>query len=190
MPQIAISLGWNCYPAIRGVELGLRARKINGYNTCPFDEALTNYDGVVACITNDFSDFFNLSIKDIPLTAKYCTGDSLIWNQSYKFLFNHESPGHANLWSTQQWPGGKYHYISDDYKNFRERYVRRIQHFREYIFSGENIQFLISYPSPNLINLHTALQEQYPDLTYSITRFDPSHINGILHYEEHMQLMQ
>lgn len=190
MSPIAISLGWNCYPAIRGVELGIRARKIDGYHTCPFDEALTTYTGVVDCIATDFSDFFNLSLKDIPITAKYCTGDTLIWNQSYRFLFNHESPGHANLWSTQGWPGGKYHYVTDDYRAFRERYTRRIQHFRDYIFSGETIQFLISYPSPNLTELHSVLQEHYPDLTYSIRRFDPSDTSGIEHYQEHMLLME
>ena len=43
-------------------------------------------------------------------------------NTKYNFLFNHESPGHANLFQTQNWEGGKFHYIDNDFTNFKNRF--------------------------------------------------------------------
>ena len=170
--SIGISLGWNCHSAAEGVRLGLRERKINGYTTCPFDEAITNYNGVVQCIRDDFKHFFDLTLKEIPETSPFCSGDTLIYNPTYHFLFNHESPGHANLWYTEKWPGGKAYFINDDYLMFKERYKRRIESFRAYLNSGIPIRFLITTPSRDFRDLHEALQDVYPDLTYTIHRFD------------------
>jgi hypothetical protein len=187
---IGISLGWNCSAAMEGVTLGLRKTKTDGYRTCPFDEAITNYKGVVECIRTDFTHFFDLTFKTISSDSLYCTSDTLIYNPQYKFLFNHESPGHANLWQTQGWPGGKEHFISQNFLKFRERYERRIAAFRDYLQSGESIQFLITLPSSNLLDLHEVLQDKYPDLTYSIhqTTINPS--LDIQNYKAHLAMME
>jgi len=55
--EIAISLGWNCMPAIKGIHLGLRQTKSNGYKTCPFDIGFTNYEGIILCLKEDFKYF-------------------------------------------------------------------------------------------------------------------------------------
>jgi hypothetical protein len=54
MAEEAISLGWNCHSASTGVYMGLRKTKQNGYKTCPFDEMVTNYEGIIECIKDDF----------------------------------------------------------------------------------------------------------------------------------------
>ena len=54
MGEEGISLGQNCHSAIVGVSMGLRKTKQNGYKTCPFDEMVTNYKGIIECIKDDF----------------------------------------------------------------------------------------------------------------------------------------
>jgi len=188
MQQIGISLGWNCYAASHGVSIGLRSTKADGYNTCPFDEALTNYDGLVACIRDDFKHFMDLELIDTPEDSPYMPNETLIYNPQYKFIFNHESPGHGNLWETQSWPGGRYHYIRDGFKLFKERYNRRILNFKNYLNSGQHIDFIISKEGNSLTELDAVLQEKYPNLKYTIHLLDLQY--GIDHYHSHLKLMR
>ena len=135
MPKIAISLGWNCNGAIHGVETGIRKTKKEGYLTCPFDELVSNLSGVIKCIDEDFKNFYDENF----LSIIQCKGDSpnfshikddkLIRNTYYNFIYNHESPGHANLYISQNWKGGINHYIDNNYKEFKNRYIKRISHF-------------------------------------------------------------
>lgn len=188
---IGISLGWNCSPAILGVEQGYRSQKKDGYTTCPFDEMISSYEGIVQCIEDDFQDFCSpefLELKQISNESKYCKGDLLIYNTKYRFLFNHESPGHANLWIDQKWSGGLYHYVENNYEKFRERYERRIQNFRKYLHSGEEIVFLVSPPREDtFVKLRSVLSEKYPTLKYSIVSF-PFAVSEE-HYKDHMALL-
>lgn len=94
-----ISLGWNCISAMDGVARGLRERKQNGYLTCPFDQAMTNYPGVIKCLEDDFARF--LDPKYLTIIVDPENNDSLVYNTYYKFLFNHESPGHAGIYIHQ-----------------------------------------------------------------------------------------
>ncbi len=190
--MVGISLGWNCYPATHGVESGLRKQKKDGYKTCPFDEMITNYDGIVQCIEEDFTDFYNpeyLEIKVIPSESKYLTDDFIIYNKKYKFLFNHESPGHARLWIRQQWEGGINHYIANNFEKFRERYARRIQNFRDYLNSGEQVIFLIvPEQDNNFSRLRNALDKHYHTLKYTILAL-PYEIDQ-KHFQDHMDLLK
>ena len=104
-----ISLGWNCHSAINGVALGFRNIKSNGYKTCPFDEMISNYKGIIDCINDDFEYFCDikyLELIKIPKESKWLNtngdGDIMIYNKKYNFIFNHESPGHANLFISQK----------------------------------------------------------------------------------------
>ena len=185
--MVGISLGWNCHSANRGVALGLRAVKKDGYKTCPFDEAITNYQGVVDCIRSDFADFFSVTLKQISDDAAYCKGDVLIYNPRYRFLFNHESPGHADLWKTESWPGGINQFVDNNYEGFIGRYQNRIENFRAYLRSGEHVTFLITKPDSDFTELREALGEAYPDLKYTIQHFDIH--PDMAHFEGHMKLM-
>ena len=85
MNKVGISLGWNCYSAIYGVNNNIRTKKTDGYNTCPFDEMVSNYNGIVKCIEDDFQYFYDenyLSLKELP-------NEYQINNSKYNFWFNH-----------------------------------------------------------------------------------------------------
>jgi len=172
--SIGISLGWNCSSASNGVNTKLRKSKSEGYKTCPFDIMNSNYSGIIQCLNEDFKYFTDLNYLKLvifPSTEKFHEGDTIIMNTRYGFLFNHESPGHADLYKKENWPEGKDHYINNDFKHFIERYNRRIQNFRNYIHSGESIIFLINRPQTDFTELYKCIQEKYPSLTFIIYNF-------------------
>ena len=136
--NIGISLGWNCSSAMYGVGMKLREIKANGYNTCVFDEMNSNYPGIIQCIEDDFKYFLDLNYIELRNI-----GEMVIYNKKYKFWFNHESPGHANLYQTQNWPGGINHFVSNNFEKFIERYKNRINNFRNYLKSENNITFIL-----------------------------------------------
>jgi hypothetical protein len=184
-----ISLGWNCESAIKGVEMGIRKRKSDGYQTCPFDECLTNYDGIILCLQEDFRYFCDphyLKLLTVPFsTGGIVRGETLIYHARYHFLFNHESPGHGNLYLTQNWSGGKNHYIDNGFEKFIERYTRRIHHFREYLRSS--VHFIIGTFLPNINELEDVLNKTYPTLEFQIYHYRPS-VDEKMFYE-HQYLM-
>lgn len=177
MDSIGISLGWNCYPAIYGVGNNLRGKKENGYKTCPFDECITNYDGIIKCITDDFKFFCDdkyLKVIESPYQAGHIKkGEPLLYNTYYNFIFTHESPGYANIYISQSWPGGKTHYIDNNYHYFKERYNRRIQNFKNYVNSNQYIRFIVSNYRKNTIELDTCIKNIYTNLIYEILHITP-----------------
>lgn len=179
MNEDAISLGWNCESAMKGVDLGIRKRKANGYLTCPFDECLTNYDGIILCLKEDFKYFCDISYLKI-IVAPFSVGgvvknERLIYNTRYNFIFNHESPDHANLYISQNWTGGQNHYIDNNYALFIERYNHRINNFRKYVNDPNNkITFIIGKFNPDINELSEMLKEYYPNLKYNLFSYTPS----------------
>jgi hypothetical protein len=176
MDEIGISLGNVCYSAVWSKENGIRKSREDGYKTCPFDLMISNYNGIVKCIKEDFSNFCNIEYLKI-------TDNGLI-NTYYNFGFNHESPEHKNqvenkyLYEIENWPEGKNHFINDNYKNFIKRYTRRISSFVKYLKNPNNkiifvIQFVYeSKPEDDLKDLKDALKEKYPELIYDIIILD------------------
>ena len=168
-----ISLGYNCKTSLRCVEAG-RPTKANGYKTCPFDLCIAPYEGVVQCLRDKFRFFLDpefIRLQTVPAAVLASAADEeLIYNTKYNFVFLHESPGHANLYQTEQWSGGKYHFVDNDFAAFRERYARRIQSFHEYLASGGLIRFVIGCPHTDLSELRSAIQSSYPTLRYEIHR--------------------
>ena len=177
---IGISLGWNCGPAGYGVENGIRETKANGYRTCPFDEMVSNLPGVVECIRDDFKYFLDdefLEVKPVPFTVGGTKkGEYLIYNTKYNFFFNHESPGHANLYIEQNWAGGINHYVDNNFRLFKERYNRRVQAFKDYIqqgLDGTEIKFIVFRYNHDVKMLDNMLKEKYPTLKYRIIVVSP-----------------
>jgi hypothetical protein len=170
-----ISLGWNCESAMKGVSLGIRATKKDGYKTCPFDECITNYEGLLLCLKEDFLYFCDpmyLKIIEAPHpTPTIHIGDRLLCNTRYNFIFNHESPGHANLYLKQEWAGGQDHYIDNNFALFIERYNRRIENFRNYL-SG-SVTFIIGNYEDDVNELESLLKEKYPSLVYDMFHYEP-----------------
>jgi hypothetical protein len=178
--SVGISLGWNCYTTTMAVQQGLRDRKENGYKTCPFDLMVTNYQGVIQCLYDDFKDFTNPKLFElVPVTNQMYlkdfpnnTDDLMLRNVKYKFCHNHESVGHANLHISENWPGGRTHFVDNNYEKLIERLNKRVKNFREYINSGKHINFLITDFDKDLTELHTCIKTMYPTLNYTITRYD------------------
>jgi hypothetical protein len=177
MDHIGISLGWNCYSAAWGVANNIREKKINGYKTCPFDECFTNYNGVIECINDNFKYF--LDINYLKLIKAQFTIESikeeelLIINTKYNFIFNHESPGHANLYLTEKWLGGINHFIDNNFKEFINRYIKRINNFREYMNNNLEIIFILTRYNQNTIKLEEIIKKQYPKKKFNIIKLIP-----------------
>ena len=189
----SISLGWNCESASMGVELGIRTKKQNGYNTCPFDECITNYKGIVLCIDEDFKYFCDINYLTL-IPAKFSTGgivkdELLIYNTRYNFIFNHESPDHANLHIVQNWVGGKNHYIDNNYLLFIERYTRRINNFRYYINNNYKIKFIIGKFDNDYSELNETIHRKYPNLNFDILSYIPASVTLNV-FKEHHLLME
>lgn len=168
--NIGISLGYNCDPAQHGVASGLRLRREDGYKTCPFDLMISNYNGIVRCISDDFSDFLNIDyLKCI---------DGVISNRKYYFYFNHESPAHPFLHTTENWAEGNNHFINNNFKNLISRYEKRINNFRNYLNDSNNyIKFILTSCNgddttiktmDDLDELKNVLSIRYPNLKYEI----------------------
>ena len=180
MNKIGISIGWNCSPAMFGVSIGLREMKSNGYETCPFDEMVSNYQGILECINDDFKYFMDsnyLEIRESPFSVGgIIQGEKLIFNTKYNFFFNHESPGHANLYIQQNWKGGINHYIENDYSLLKERYNRRVESYKKYIQQGCNgseIIFILFRYNKDVNDLIQILDRKYPKLKYQIMLKNP-----------------
>lgn len=182
MSSIGISLGCTCDSAIFGVENKLRGIKATGYKTCPFDEMLSNYPGLIECLKDDFKYFCDPYYLSLIETSD----GQFIFNKKYKFAFNHESPGHDNLYIKQEWPEGINHFVNNNFTNFIKRYTKRIQAFRDYLLTPNNfINFILqrynTYQS-DLNELREALKINYPYLQYQIhvCYIDGNRINNIL----------
>lgn len=186
--MIGVSLGWNCYAATIGTEIGIRQRKEDGYKTCPFDLCGTNYIGVCQCIRDDFAEFLNH--EHLTLVEGDIPGDMQIYHRYYRFLFNHESPGHADLYLREKWEGGKEHFTSNNFEKFKERYARRIDNFRNYLNSGEKVVFLISRIQQDMSELESILKEKYPMLDYAIVKINPLLKNPLPFIKQHYEIMR
>lgn len=168
--SVGISLGWNCHSAISGVANGLRKRKEDGYKTCPFDIMVTNYVGICECIKDDFKYLCDENYLElIPVSDTEHT----IYNKKYNFAFNHESPGHANLYITEGWEYGINHFVINNYEHLKKRYLKRVNNFREYLSDKDNlIHFIITTWEKNeddLNDLKDILNMKYPNLRYQFT---------------------
>ena len=171
MNIVGISLGKNCLPAMWGNYTNIRKSKAQGYTTCPFDSMGANYNGIIKCIREDFTNFTKLE----HLTYN----GHRILNTHYDFIFNHESPGHADLYITEKWPEGTNHFINNNFANFIKRYDERIKNFRNYLSDTNNfIRFIIQFNNDtdnyyeDCKELREALKLKYPELKYSITIID------------------
>lgn len=190
MNNIGISLGWNCNSAVWGVQQNIRKRKDEGYNTCPFDEMITNYKGIVNCLNDDFKYFYDEN--HIEMIKEIKENEYTIYNNKYNFGFNHESPGHADLYISQKWTEGINHFINNNFYNFKERYKKRIHNFRSYLLDPNNFIIFIltswNKTQDDIIDLKMAIEKYYPTLKYKIIIInDP---NGKEYYLKHMRDMR
>ena len=115
-------------------------------------------------------------------------GDRVIYNTKYKFIFNHESPGHADLYKSQEWKNGINHFVLNDFEELKTRYNRRINNFKELVNSGNFIKFILTRPDTketDLDILKSTIHKKYPNLNFDIVSLSCDKKS----YEEHLTLM-
>jgi hypothetical protein len=189
LKNIGISLGWNCHSAGYGVLNGIRDTKANGYTTCPFDMMISNYPGICQCIKDDFNFLFDEKYLDLRVVVS--DKEWVIYNTKYNFGFNHESPGHADLYITENWPLGINHFVLNNYENFKKLYSRRTENLKNYLSDPNNfITFIITSwnkTDEDMKDLDDILKEKYPNLKYRyLILNDP---NGIEYFKKHLRDM-
>ena len=101
------------------------------------------------------------------LLEDYENNNELYIVNEYGMGFNHESPGHANLYNTENWLGGKDHFVNDNYKEFINRYERRIQNFKNYI-NNNSVLFIIENTEDDLNKIINIIKLKYPFLNFKI----------------------
>lgn len=111
----------------------------------------------------------------------------MIYNTKYNFQFNHESPGHANLYITEKWPNGINHFVNNNFEKFIERYNQRIENFRNYLTNNNEIIFALTIYNHVPIELDNILHERYPNLKYKIGCITKRMVNN---YELHFKFME
>jgi hypothetical protein len=161
----AISLGWKCHSAVYGIENGLRTRKNQGYLTCPFDLMITNYPGIIQCFKDGLDDLYNTDYLELRTVDSLWKGETFIYHTKYHFIFNHESPGHGNLYNQEQWDGGINHFVADNFKMFVERYRNRVNNLKYYL--QNDVNFIIQRYNTleeDLYELKNVLIEKYPHI--------------------------
>ena len=176
MSEIAISLGWRCETAQIGVNSGIRGIRNDGYKTGPFDLLNTNYIGVCKCIEDDFKYFTDPNYLEL-VEGTFCSEhfsmhkkpkkEFQIINKYYGFIFNHESPGHGNLYIDEKWSGGINHFVDNNFKRFIERYDSRIENFRNYL-KYDKVNFLLMRYNSIPTELCKIITDKYTNLNFEI----------------------
>jgi hypothetical protein len=109
-------------------------------------------------------------------------------NTRYGFIFNHESPGHANLYITEKWEGGKEHFVKNDFLEFKKRYSSRIQNFRGYMNSGKTIRFLMNYPHTEYGGIADCIKKVYPTVSFSFYNTNEGGTDAEIFHAIHKQM--
>ena len=191
--NIGISLGWNCYSAMWGVNNNIRDRKENGYNTCPFDIMVTNYPGICECINDDFKYLCDEKYLEI-IKHGDCENETVVYNNKYNFSFNHEGPGVANLYITENWEHGRDHFIINNFQYLKERYQQRTNNFVKYLSDPNNtITFIITTWDKTESDMHVLkdiLKIKYPDLKYNFVILNDPNPNGKECVIKHLKMMR
>jgi hypothetical protein len=172
-----ISIGPNCDSAVRRVNKYNRKSPL--YKTCPFDLMVTNLEGIIKCFENDFADFCNLDYIAYDDTDVLPGKEILIRHSLYNFIFNHETPGHADLHLKEKWPGkDKFHFTKNNFEMFVQRYNERINNLRNNIDKNKKITFIYYHKKKEddnhehlLEELHNILKLKYPKKHFAFDVF-------------------
>ncbi|CAN7610663.1 DUF1796 family putative cysteine peptidase [Pararhizobium sp. LjRoot235] len=180
-----LSLGLNCQPIMHAIENRLVPDRAGGRLTSVFDLCLTTTEALCHFIQTEFTDFFNdISLISNPkgdfnsptgellysFVGDASYGD-LIVNTKHGMIFNHESPGHPFLATTESW-GSQIRFCQNDFHEFRERYARRIEAFlstiKHSIANNREIVFLMRVNPDDGRVVANAIKAKFPELKFKI----------------------
>tara|TARA_Y100000022_G_scaffold193889_1_gene197619 strand:- start:40 stop:561 length:522 start_codon:yes stop_codon:yes gene_type:complete len=146
MKVIPISLGGFCDPRAY-IKVILKYSKKKGYNSCPFDLCITSFKQLCDVLKTDFEYFFD-DLKIIPWEnargKRKLAGPGLscITNK-YGIIFNHEGSCHSHLF--KEGKNDDEFYTRDNFKEFKKRYLNRINNFKKYCKDYNDIIFVYKY---------------------------------------------
>ena len=141
--DVYISLGYKCDPRVV-IKNVYGFSKKNGYKSCPFDLCITPFNALCKILENDFSTFFD-GLKIIEWhngtgdRSSSGPGNTAITNKD-GIIFNHEGGGHSHLF--KQGRNDDTFYSKHNFKEFRNRYINRIQNFQNIVKNSNNIIFV------------------------------------------------
>ncbi len=145
MSRSYVSIGWNCKPRIyMNMVLGLS--KSSGYNSGPFDLCITRYESLSKCISTNFVNFFD-DLRLVPGTNAEgdrtgCGPGGMNITNAYGIIFNHEGSTHSHIFAEGK--NDDEFYIRNNFQKFRERYIKRINNFINYINSSTEVVLIFS----------------------------------------------
>lgn len=147
LKRIGISLGDMCGIKGKILNLGLTYLKKDNGLTNPFDLCLCKFNSLIECLEDKFENFHDYKLEDLSWEAsgrRYFEKERII--NRYNISFNHESPYHKNLengflFEYENWKGGQFHFVDNNFKNMKERYENRINNFLKTIKEYEFITF-------------------------------------------------
>jgi len=195
-----LSLGLNCQPIMHAVENNLVPDRANGRLTSVFDLCLTTRQALCHFIQTDFADFFDdIALIENPkgsfssptgeliysFVADASYGD-LIVNVKHGMIFNHESPGHPFLPSTESWSTPT-RFCQNAFREFRERYARRIANFlaeiADSIACEREVVFLMRANLENGDQVADAIKTRFPKLKFKIKILEFLEIDRMVNLE-------
>lgn len=174
MSRSYVSIGWNCSPR-SFIKNTLKITKGTGYKTGPFDLCVTLYPALVKCISTNFANFFdNLHLipgENAPGDRTGCGPGGMNITNAYEMIFNHEGSTHSHMFAEGK--NDDEFYIRNNFQKFRERYANRINNFRNYINSSNEIVLIFNkHPQDTYADheLLTLFNNAYPGKKFTLYR--------------------
>jgi hypothetical protein len=153
---IAISLGYNCFPAFHLRDHGLRIRSF------PFDWNITPFKALYAILEHDFEGFVDL--RDLAINAP----ENTIYNKRYEFKLNHD----FDIVDWIETPNGLVPAAPESLAKYNEviaYYMRRITRFYDAFSLGVPIYLFRRIISADQARqLHTLLSNKFPDAQFTL----------------------
>jgi hypothetical protein len=158
---LVIPLGCDCLPRISATLFGIKKKKQDGELTYPLDFGCWPIEMVEFLLESDFdgmTEASNLLVRPAPF------GFSVLCDRRFpSSSYNHEMA-----------PATQADYVANDFRAFRERYDRRIEHFRRALELADAVLFVLSVTTliprglqnnateNGLDRMLAALQARYP----------------------------
>jgi hypothetical protein len=174
MNNIQISIGPICGPRFH-IKNNYMTRE-NGYKTCPFDICITTFHALIKCIEENFEHFFdNLHLIDWSYAPGNRIESNLCANaitNGYGMIFNHEGSSHSHLFKDGK--DDDEYYSRNNYEEFKKRYIKRIQNFKNYMNENKDIILITTkgtiydYSDIEISELTLLLNNKYKDKNFKI----------------------
>lgn len=175
-----VSLGGACLAALATHRLGLRT------GAYPFDVIVSELSGVIKAIETDFAYFKDLRY----LTRRLFQKQYSVYNSAYQFVFRHDLNPFTKI-------NIKVNENLEEFREFQEKYQRRITRFKNLRFHKGKVFFLRTYTGytisrdthKNFLILKEIIKKKFPKLNFEIlvinkspTTFYHESIEGIKYF--------